>query len=179
MPSKALETLIRGLPMKDTWRQQPTRPCYTHYTSTSASRLDRFYATNDFHNRKIATEIVATAFTDHCAVTLRLNLDIPIFRRGRGMWKLTTSLLYAKGSKQKLETRWAGWTRQKRYFSELTMWWFRLTKKNIKHFYIHEGSIQRRKIKEKENFYYACIYDVLLDSRPQEKKRTSIASGPK
>ena len=87
------------------------------------------------------------------------------------MWKLNTSLLDAKGSKQKLGTRWAGWTRQKRYFLELTMWWCRLTKKNIKHFYMHEGSIQQREIKEKENFYYACIYDVLLDSRPQEKKK--------
>jgi hypothetical protein len=55
--------------------------------------------------------------------------------------------------------------------SELTMWWWCLTEKNIKRFYMQEGSIQRREMKKKENFYYACIYDVLLDSRTQEEKK--------
>jgi hypothetical protein len=50
------------------------------------------------------------------------------------------------------------------------MWWARLTKKNIKHFYMHEGSLRRREVKRMENFYYACIYDALQDSRPPDEK---------
>ena len=121
--------------------------------------------------------LLKLAFTDHFAVTLRLNLDIPIFRRGRGTWKLNTSLLDAKGSKQKLETRWAGWTRQKRYFPELTMWWCRLTKKNIKHFYM-QGVYSGMKLKKRKisTMHASMMYSQTAD-RKKKKKRPQSPPG--
>ena len=79
------------------------RSCsYTHYSSTGATQIDRFYAKKNLFERKIAAKTVVAAFTDHHAVTLRLALDIPIIRRGRGLWKMNSSLLGDGDCKEKL-----------------------------------------------------------------------------
>jgi hypothetical protein len=39
--SRALSEMIRGLHLIDTWSEHPTRPAYTHYPFTGASRIDR------------------------------------------------------------------------------------------------------------------------------------------
>jgi hypothetical protein len=41
----------------------------------------------------LAAETVAAAFTHHHAVTLRLEVVMPVIDRGREMWKLNTSKL--------------------------------------------------------------------------------------
>jgi hypothetical protein len=38
-------------------------------------------------------EILPAAFTDHHAVVLRINLDIPHTSRGKGLWTLNNQLL--------------------------------------------------------------------------------------
>jgi hypothetical protein len=51
------------------------------------------YVTKHLRTRKTGVETVATAFTDHFAVVLRLAIDAPLPLRGRGSWKINVSLL--------------------------------------------------------------------------------------
>jgi exonuclease III len=76
--TRALTDVIRGLALSDAWSQDPQRPVYTHFSPTGATRIDRFYITQDLLSRKTAIEILPAAFADHNAVVLRLAL--PSFR---------------------------------------------------------------------------------------------------
>ena len=82
--SRALSE-VRGLALSDAWSQDPQRPVYTHYSPNGATRIDRFYFTQDVLLRKTGIEILPVAFTDHNAVVLRL--PVPTvgtgWRRGR------------------------------------------------------------------------------------------------
>jgi exonuclease III len=91
--SRALAELVQGFELRDIWRQRPESPVYTHYSPTGATRINRFYTTQALRDRKIIAETVAAAFTDHHAVMLKLTIDIPILRRGRGRWKMNNALL--------------------------------------------------------------------------------------
>jgi hypothetical protein len=51
-------------------------------------------------------ETIATAFTDHFAVVLRLVIDAPLPLRGRGYWKMIVSLLQDATFMSLVETKW-------------------------------------------------------------------------
>jgi hypothetical protein len=56
----------------------PAGRVYIHYSPTGAIPIDRFYATSDLFEKEIAAETVAAVFTDHHAVTLKLDVDVTI-----------------------------------------------------------------------------------------------------
>jgi len=66
--SRALDELVQGFTLKDTWQADPALSVYTHYTPTGASRIDRIYTSHEMFAMKIDVETVAAAFTDHLAV---------------------------------------------------------------------------------------------------------------
>ena len=81
--SRALASIVHALVLPDMWDASLSRNGYTHYTPLAASRLDRIYVTNQLLSRKQGAETVATAFTDHFPVVLRLAIDIPLPLRQR------------------------------------------------------------------------------------------------
>jgi len=82
--SRALAELVHGFALRDAWQAKPARRVYTHFSQTRATRIDRLYASQELLSRKTNAETEAAAFTGHLAVVLRLSVDIPILRRGRG-----------------------------------------------------------------------------------------------
>ena len=42
----------------------------------------------------------------------------------------------------------------------------------IKKFFIYEGTVKRREVMQMENFYYACLYDIMRRPSPHEEKRS-------
>jgi exonuclease III len=83
--SRSLAELVQGYALKDTWRANLVHKVYTDYTASGANSLDRIYVSCALLARKLGVETVAAAFTGQLAVVLRLNLDAPILRRGRGI----------------------------------------------------------------------------------------------
>ena len=81
--SRALQELIQGLAMVDTWQPNTDRRVYMHISAFGASRLDRIYVTKELNSRKRGVEVVAAAFTDHLAVCLRLSVEFPILLDGK------------------------------------------------------------------------------------------------
>jgi len=82
--SRALDTLTKGLGLKDAWGTPHKRPTYTHYTTTGAPRIDRIYITENLRKHEQGMETVVAAFTDHLAVVLRITLDTRHTCCGRG-----------------------------------------------------------------------------------------------
>ena len=145
----------------------PDRPAYTHYTGRGASRIDRIYASHTLYGKKRDAETRMAAFTDHLAVVLRIALDITTVRRGRIFWKMNTALL------QHLR-RWNDWSKRAKHYPTLVMWWERGVKVLIKKLFIYEGTVKRREVMQMENFYYACLYDIMRRPSPRGRDQNSI-----
>jgi len=79
--------------MVDTWQPNTNRCVHTHISRSGASRLECIYSTKELNSRKQGVEVVPVAFTDHLAVCLRLSVELPILRTGRGMWKMDNDVL--------------------------------------------------------------------------------------
>jgi hypothetical protein len=45
--SSALSEIVRGLALSDVWSQDPQRRTFTHYSPSGATRIDRFYLTQN------------------------------------------------------------------------------------------------------------------------------------
>jgi len=64
--------------------------------------------------RKRGLETISAAFTDHFAVSLRISMNVPIVRRGRGTWKLNNDILATKHVIENLRNHWTLWKRQQK-----------------------------------------------------------------
>jgi exonuclease III len=118
---QALDGLVRGLGLQDMWQADSSRKIFTH-SPTGATRIDRIYTTKDLGANEIGVETVAAAFTDHLPVILRLSVDVPIERRGRGLWKLNASLLEEAAFSENIHQQWVTWTQQRGKYPDWTTW---------------------------------------------------------
>jgi hypothetical protein len=73
----------------------PNSRIFTFFRGQSASRLDRFYVTENFFRTIRTTETHATAFSDHSAVDLKFEVQHSqiVMTCGRGYWKINSALL--------------------------------------------------------------------------------------
>jgi hypothetical protein len=170
--SRALHALIRGLDLIDMWETAPERRFFTQYTRQGATRLDRIYATSNLRDRKCGIETVLTAFTDHLVVILRITLNVNTIRRGIGYWKMNIAFPQNVSLQEKLRQQWIRWKQQRKYFPNIVLWWERVVKKQILLLFIREGTEAPRDAREMENFYHACLYD-LLQMPEQHEKQTA------
>ena len=51
-------------------------------------------------------EAIVAPFTDLLAICLRISMDLPIMRRGRGLWKMDSAIITEKACTEKLRTVW-------------------------------------------------------------------------
>jgi len=117
-------------------------------------------------------ETVAAAFTDHLAVVLRLTLDAPILRRGRGTWKLNSAPITENHIMEDLRQKWTQ-RKRKHLYPDINTWWSRYCKKRIWVIFQYAEEERRRDQRSMENFYYECLYDIR--SKRIITKRTSQA----
>ena len=129
--SRALANMVRGLNRNDAWNAHTAKTTYTHYTPKGASRLDRMYIGNNMKSKKIGIETVAAAFNYHFAVVLRIAIDAPIVSRGKGYWRMNTSLSKDATFKHVIQTHWKKWQTRKKYYPNTVMWWERCFKPMI------------------------------------------------
>jgi len=108
-------------------------------------------------------ETIATAFTDHFAVVIRLAIDAPLPLRGRGYWKMNISLLQDATFMSVVTTQWTRWQQQKGFYPNTVMWWGRYAKRMMRKIFIQEGTSRRRDRQTLENFYYEAIYTALQE----------------
>jgi endonuclease/exonuclease/phosphatase family metal-dependent hydrolase len=172
--SRALKELITGLGLKDGWDPKTMKGGYTHITAKSASRIDRIYTTQQLTVRKTGIETIPAAFSDHNAVTIRIATDKPPPTRGRGYWKMNTTLLQEKTFRNKLAEEWANWKTKMKYYQTTAMWWTRCVKQRIKILFTMEGAERQKERRNMESFYYAAINEILRDGKIGQPKITKL-----
>jgi hypothetical protein len=56
--------------------------------------------------RKTGIETIPVAFSDHCAVTIRIATNIPPPTRGKGFWRMNTLLMNERSFSDMLAIEW-------------------------------------------------------------------------
>lgn len=112
---------MQGLALIDTWQGAPECKVNTHISVSGATGIDRIYATQSLITKKRGVEVVAAAFTYHLAGCIRLTVDLPILRMGRGMWKMGIAVLTENNCTEKMQTLWEQLRRHKGFFPDATM----------------------------------------------------------
>jgi hypothetical protein len=62
-----------------------------------------------------------TAFTVHLALRLRIKMDAGLLQRGRGLWKMKTSVIEDATNRSRIQQEWIRWRLRK----ENTWTWLR------------------------------------------------------
>jgi hypothetical protein len=120
--SEAQSLIIQRLCLIDVWTHSATRAVHTHYTPWSAARLDRFYVSANLIGNKVDVKTIAVAFTDHFAVCLRVKMDEPLVRSGRGLWKLNKQLLDDGNTDRRFQQEWTRWKQQQHQYPDTVIW---------------------------------------------------------
>ena len=159
--SPALKDLINSASMKDVFRSSyPRLEEYTFFRAGKApSRLDRFYISSEIFDSLTAVSHVAS-LSDHCGVkmVLKLNiehLDIPKPQRST-YWKLNNSILVEEDFMSSFGLFWRSILRSKTSFVDISEWWDKHAKPNIKDFCI--GFSINRKIQRNQTKQYLLSY---------------------
>jgi hypothetical protein len=130
--------------------------------------------TTNLNDRKLGVETVVAPFTDHMAVVLRLRMDVLPIYRGRGYLRMNTRILKETPFKETVTHKWQTWESLKGKYRDLTMWWEKYVKKELRYLFIVEGTTRRREDAATENFYNACIYDVLKEPDQHNSKLRAL-----
>ena len=96
---------------------------HTHYTPQGVVRLDCMHVSPNLRGRKTGVETVLAAFTDHLAVCLRITLDAPLLRLGRGRCKMNVKLLEETTFRDQLQQDWSRWKQQGKKYQNSVTWW--------------------------------------------------------
>ena len=122
--SKQLNNKAETLGLSDIYRVfHPNSKGFTFLSSTgSQSRIDRFYLDSNKLNHVLATDIEPFPMApDHNMITVTLSFGN--VSRGRGCWKLNTSLLTDQAFNAKIRNFWSDWRNRKPDFPSLLDWW--------------------------------------------------------
>jgi hypothetical protein len=134
--------MVKNLGLKDVWSTSNHRTGFTCYGTRTASRIDRIYDTKNLYEQKTAVETMATAFSEHHAVILRLPIETPFPLRGRSYWKMNISYLNENNWMEEFQTHWTHWQKHKRRYVKTML---------NKHF-MNTGTNRRRDRQKLENF---------------------------
>ena len=135
--SKALLNTVRNLNLRDAWHLKHRQIEFTYVRNNYGSRIDRVYV-KDMANCISNIKVTHVNFSDHSCVQTSLNLpDIP--KKGKGYWKMNTSLLDKEGVKEKFKKEWVKMGSVKNRYDNLNEWWDLYAKKEIKKFFVKEG----------------------------------------
>jgi hypothetical protein len=141
--SRALDKLVTGLRLYDIGEQNSARSSFTHYTPRCASRIDRIYISNMLQRKKQGVSMVVAAFTDHLALVLQLASSDPIPTRGRGYWRMNTSVLGEGSFRRLLQCKWETWRSHRKYYPTAVLWWERYVKRTLRQTFTWEGAVHR------------------------------------
>jgi len=133
--SPTLNELVQGFHLQDSWLStNPRRTEYTYVKHNCASRIDRIYVSPLLTPHISNIEIIPTIFSDHYAYLISLRLPDVTVERGWGYWHMNTSLLADTGFCELFVDKWNYWIRQKRYFRNISDWWFQYLNQRVASF---------------------------------------------
>lgn len=159
--SAELDRVIREMRFFDTWELiNGDRQCFTFYTSTSASRLDRIYVTQCLNDNVNGPETWPVYFSDHLAYHCQLRMTKQNVFRGRNIWKLNVTVLKDDGLRLRVEEVWDACSGRRRNFPSTTQWWYTCAKPKLiscLKTYCYE---RHQDVKSVFEFYFRCLREL-------------------
>jgi hypothetical protein len=130
---KALHKVVRGFDLTDAWEPIPPRAIHMNYTPHGAAHLEPMYVSPNLRSRKSGVETIMAAFTDHLVACMRITLDPPMLRKGRGRGTMNIELLDETTFRGKLQQEWSRWRQQARKCLDSVTSWENCQKENPLH----------------------------------------------
>lgn len=129
--SFALQNVVNNIALCDSWEVLRGNTVeFSYITHGSASHIDRCYVSSTLRTKLRTTHLHIVAFSDHKALTVRMNLPISATHRTSSYWQLWTHILLHEVIEE-FDNRCEGWTRQRRNYDSWIAWWIELAKPKI------------------------------------------------
>ena len=172
--SRALTVMIRGFHLTDTWKKDPNRPAYTHYSNTVASRIYRTCVSRNIASRVTGIVFLPAAFTDHNAVVARLALGEMGARRRSPRWKLDPTMLRDHELLNQLRQQWSKCQTHKSWYPNVNIWWDLFVKPRLQRYLRTWSAEQRPDFKVMKEHLYTYIYDIQKHDTSTDKKHAAL-----
>jgi hypothetical protein len=102
---------------------------------------------------------------------MRMETSDPVLTRGRGLWRMNTTLLRETDFRQLLQDKWEYWRKHRRYYPTIITWWERYVKRIIQKLFTWEGTERRRDRRTMKNFYFETV-NTMLCTQPDHETTT-------
>ena len=125
--SDKLRDLFSNFSVNDAWRiQHPTTKSFswTRPDGTMSSRIDLVGVPVVWSYFCVSSHIVPCPHSDHCAVTVHVNIPSPV-KKGPSFWKLNVSILEDEAYSLIIRNFWTRWVQKKASYTSLSLWWDR------------------------------------------------------
>jgi hypothetical protein len=94
-------------------------------------------------------------------IILWIDLHIPELRRGRSGWKINARLLRDRGSIEGFSSLRETWKGGQARYADVNLWWMEYVKTKHRKFWQAEERQLAGDTMLQENFYLACVYEIL------------------
>jgi exonuclease III len=160
-----LKRMVETLSMKDIYTkfsQNYNSRQFTFHRGNSASRLDRFYASNSLFERITDLEVSPVCFSDHHAILIKLRIEsgglAPNF--GRGYWKINPMYLNISETNDRFKNAYEVLKTRLSHQNNITKWWSIDLKSKTKHFYKTEAIEFNRDVSRQKDFFYGLLQEL-------------------
>lgn len=154
--SKGLRTLVNAFNFKDIASEKKSAN-FTFYRGPTASRLDRIYGNQEFLDRVRQVSTVGVPCSDHHAVVLKIGIQpTSLNPRGRGYWKINSSLLSNPEISQRFRTEY-GKLKSRLSYMDHNSWWNHAVKAKIRSFYKNESWKSYQSVNQQKDALYAKL----------------------
>ena len=147
--SEMTSRLMLALNLIDVWRcLHPRDTDYTFVRAGCGSRLDRFLVSKSTREWLRTARHVATCFSDHKALLIRMSLPRTGQTCGRGLWRLNAHVLDDEETLSEFARKWQYWITQRRNYTSWLTWWIQFAKPKIRSFLKWRSSLQYRDFRD-------------------------------
>lgn len=137
---------------------------FTFHRAGSASRLDRFYVSAQFLEKVVDVRTVPVAFSDHSAVVMKFSVDqSALCQRGRGYWKLNSSLLNKDDISCRYVVDFYQLKDRESYTRNRSTWWNTVVKPKTQFFFKNESRIFNCRLNSAKSELYARMYELAAE----------------
>ena len=151
----------------DIWRKKNLNKkqfTYHNYDYSIHSRIDRIYVNKNQNIKKI--EIFPNSYSDHAGIIIKINID-KNKPRGKGIWKLNTSIIKHKTFKKLFQNFWQDWQQQKHKYNYINSWW-ETGKNHFKMFAMQFSKEKNQNINNKQKQLTQLISEEKLKEKPNQ-----------
>lgn len=169
-----LSSLVDQCHFKDVMKELKTTE-FTFLRGESSSRLDRFYAPEAFIKRVSKGKTIATAFSDHRAVFLKIKmLQQDLNCRGRGYWKINPVLINNEQIIERFKHEYERLKLRHIFQTDLSSWWNYAFKAKVRSFFKGESFRMNQRIEAEKGSLYAELQNLTDRQAQGENCNTQI-----